>query len=422
MAKLLSLHPDQAGSIVLVDDEAELVLAVGGMLRAEFGDARVRATSDAREASDWLREARPAVLITDVRMPDLTGLDLITQVAATWGPTATVVISAFPTDPVTVSARRSAVAYLPKPFEFAALKETVRGLLETPQDAFHGAVAVSTLSDILQLYAMSGATGLMAVSSLGRQGEVWFERGQVVHASSSGGAEGFESFRDQIGWPKGSFAWHPRRTPRRTIQMSFSALMMEAHRLNDEALEVSLPTRPPPAGHGLDAGGELAGGFTLHGVNGSEPSAEVGVALAPAPLPDLSFGGGATEDDAADDALAASTEPLLRRLSELDGFLSAAVVDGERDRPLGVWSAGDDPAGSTEGSAELVGLLRATVERLDLEDEIEDVVLTMGNRYQLIRPLRGRPRVFLYLALDRESANLAMARLQLAVGEHELVL
>ncbi len=416
MAKLLSPHPSQVGSIVFVDDEAELVLAVGGMLRAEFGEARVRATTDSREASDWLREAKPAVLITDVRMPDLTGLDLITQVAATWGVAPTVVISAFPNDPITASARRSAVAYLPKPFAFAALKETVRGLLETPQDAFHGAVAVSSLSDILQLYSMSGATGLMAVSSMGRQGEVWFERGQVVHASS-GDVEGFESFRDQVGWPKGSFAWHPRRTDRRTIQMSFSALMMEAHRLNDEALEVTRDTHPPPPSDGFDLGGLFTGSPTLHGAIGSEASEVISdVHPVAAPPPEV------TTDDERDDALATTTEPLLRRLSELDGFLCAAVVDGDRDQPVGLWSAGNDPAASTEGSAELVGLLRATVERMALQDEIEDVVLTMGSRYQLIRPLRGRPRVFLYLALDREAANLAMARLQLAVGENDLVL
>lgn len=60
-----------------------------------------------------------------------------------------------------------------------------------------------------------------------------------------------------------------------------------------------------------------------------------------------------------------------------------------RHTPSDERSAGDDPAGSTEGSPELMGLLRAPVERLELQDEIEDVVLTMGSRYQLIRPLRG---------------------------------
>ena len=47
-----SMMPPAAGPILFVDDEAELVQAVGSMLRAEFGDARVKATSVPQRALD----------------------------------------------------------------------------------------------------------------------------------------------------------------------------------------------------------------------------------------------------------------------------------------------------------------------------------------------------------------------------------
>ena len=50
------------------------------------------------------------------------------------------------------------------------------------------------------------------------------------------------------------------------------------------------------------------------------------------------------------------------------------------------------------------------------------ILITLGKQYHLIRPLRSKPQVFFYLALDRGRANLGMARLTLADVEKELQL
>jgi hypothetical protein len=71
---------------------------------------------------------------------------------------------------------------------------------------------------------------------------------------------------------------------------------------------------------------------------------------------------------------------------------------------------------------EVVRPERKAMRALNREDEIEDILITLGQPYHLMRPLRARPPVFFYVALDRRRANLAMARFTLADGGRDLTL
>jgi hypothetical protein len=65
--------------------------------------------------------------------------------------------------------------------------------------------------------------------------------------------------------------------------------------------------------------------------------------------------------------------------------------------------------------------LRA-MEMLNISEKIEDILITLDSQYHLIRPLTSRSGkgLFLYLALRRDRANLAMARHQLKRIENDL--
>ncbi|WP_067536850.1 hypothetical protein [Nocardia crassostreae] len=120
----------------------------------------------------------------------------------------------------------------------------------------------------------------------------------------------------------------------------------------------------------------------------------------------------------------ADMEVTLKDMMLLDGAIGAAVVDYGSGMPLGVLGGSKnlDVEVAAAGNTELIRAKLRTIEQLGLNEDIEDVLVTLGGQYHLIRPTRGRRArgLFLYLALDRARGNLALARHRLKDIEEEL--
>ncbi len=102
----------------------------------------------------------------------------------------------------------------------------------------------------------------------------------------------------------------------------------------------------------------------------------------------------------------------LKTLSEVDGFIASCLVDSESGMVLGAHggNAQFNIEVAAAGNAEVLKAKRRTMKALSLTDSIEDILVTLSSQYHLFRPLGQNPAYFLYLALDRSKANLAMAR------------
>ncbi|WP_328924202.1 hypothetical protein OG429_05830 [Streptomyces sp. NBC_00190] len=121
----------------------------------------------------------------------------------------------------------------------------------------------------------------------------------------------------------------------------------------------------------------------------------------------------------------ANVETCLKECTTtIDGALGAALVDYGSGMALGTIGGGKDLdlAVAAAGNTDVVRAKVRTMEMLGLKDEIEDILITLGGQYHLIRLLKGRGTsgFFFYLALDRGRANLAMARHQLKRIEADL--
>ncbi len=114
----------------------------------------------------------------------------------------------------------------------------------------------------------------------------------------------------------------------------------------------------------------------------------------------------------------------LKDMMALDGAIAAAVVDYGSGMTLGSVSNSRtlDIETAAAGNTELIRAKIRTIEQLGLNEDIEDVLITLSGQYHLIRPTQGRKSrgLFLYLAMDRGRGNLAMARHQLKAIEEQL--
>ncbi len=111
------------------------------------------------------------------------------------------------------------------------------------------------------------------------------------------------------------------------------------------------------------------------------------------------------------------------KLDSIDGFIGACLCDADSGMVLATEGGGPlnlEVAGAT--NSEVIRAKRKAAKALNLKDDIEDILITLGKQYHMIRPLKNKPNVFFYVALDRSRANLGMARITLADVERELVL
>jgi YesN/AraC family two-component response regulator len=100
------------------------------MVLKSFGH-RVDCASNAKEALDILRDREFDVLLVDIRLPDVDGIQLLHRVPASVPRPRSIVITGYPTLENAIGAvNEGADGYLLKPFEVRELLDKIHALLE----------------------------------------------------------------------------------------------------------------------------------------------------------------------------------------------------------------------------------------------------------------------------------------------------
>lgn len=119
--------------VVLVDDDPEILRSLRRLLRPESFD--LLTTDQPPLALTWARSRHIDLLITDQRMPGMSGTELLATFRDVSPETKTIVLSGFPDTALVVHKSGLRIERLiSKPWDNDALVSTIRGLLKDPAE------------------------------------------------------------------------------------------------------------------------------------------------------------------------------------------------------------------------------------------------------------------------------------------------
>jgi hypothetical protein len=119
-------------------------------------------------------------------------------------------------------------------------------------------------------------------------------------------------------------------------------------------------------------------------------------------------------------ALSSNLKQSMEQAMTIEGAIAVCLVDHRSGMCLAQAGGGLNLDVAAAGNSEVVRAKLRTIEALGMRSSIEDILITLQQQYHLIRLMPTNPGLFLYLALDRQRGNLALARYKLTEIERSL--
>lgn len=360
--------------ILIVDDEPEHARALSRDFAQLRQDVTVLTSTSGRQATELLQQNGIDLVLTDLRMPEMDGVELMAWIESNRPDVATFTMSAFGTaDSQAQLDRLGAIEHFSKPVD---AQTVLRRFAETLHHTVRGHVQYISLASFLQLLEMERKTCTLTVTSAEKSGVLAVKDGTLVGART-GELEGQAAAIAIVAWP------YPNISIARKCQDvggSFSSplgfIVMEAMRVQDETMRQVVGT-----------------------ADGS---------VWPTPHRTWRPSNKASEQPG-------SPEPVRPRNAELgppSGASALALVETETGNVLCSSSRDDCPVGELARTAAQLLLQEAATLRLCGDDEgVEELVLSTTSRCDVIRPLSQSS--FALLVFAPEETNLVMARIEL---------
>jgi DNA-binding response OmpR family regulator len=215
-------------SVLIVDDDAQLRRALLRTLSAHGFESQ--AASNYEEAIHQLGRQPYDVLLTDLRMGDKDGIDLLNALRELQASPRAILMSAYATARDSQRALDlGATRVLCKPFETSEVIDAIQRAVEA---SYVGSVHGLSLIDMLQMFHYSRRS--VVLEMLGKDNAtIAMQEGEIVDARRAG-AEGEAALREILACRAGSLKTRSLGEITRTIDRSFQPLLLDLLRELDE--------------------------------------------------------------------------------------------------------------------------------------------------------------------------------------------
>lgn len=377
--------------ILIVDDEPAVLFALSEALTDRRRGVKVATAANGEEAVAILESEKVDLVVTDLRMPEMDGFELLAWLRRGLPHLPVIVMTAFGAE--TVARLDGSPEVLEKPFDVGELKRKVADLM---RQSVKGRVENISLASFLQLLELERKTCTLTVTSVDRNGRLFFRGGRLVGAQTEG-IDGTDAALEIVTWEHADVEISdvcPVEGPE--VQGGLSYLLLEGMHLKDER-ERHAP-RPLGIAQETDAA-----------IEALLSDAGTGTVREP-------------EDPRAAPQAAETIREALEQGRTLEGSLATLLVETATGNLIAaaIGAKGVDVEVAAAATAEIARQKPRVEERIGLKDAFEEVLLTSARRYYLLRPVGSGGRIFLLLVLDRTRANLTAAQQGLAAIERAL--
>jgi len=212
--------------LLVVDDEEDLTWGIARSLMKDSSLFQVTCANSGTEALDHLNQKQFDLVITDIKMPGMNGLDLVLEIRKRFPETKVIIMTAYGSPEMEEQVnKRGAFGYIEKPFEINNLKKLIFETITEPTAAFEGHLINIKLEDIIYLYCLSQNTAELTISNGREKGVVYFRKGEIVHAKCKN-LVGEAALFCMLRWKKGNFKTTLGDYPlQKTINRGWQALL-----------------------------------------------------------------------------------------------------------------------------------------------------------------------------------------------------
>jgi CheY-like chemotaxis protein len=226
--------------ILLLDDDEQMLELYQALLRELPSRPEVTVSNSGARAIALLETEPFTLLITDLRMPKMDGLQVLAIVRRKYPNLRIIVLTGVLDEEYRSRAYALGVdLFWHKPGsndEFKLFKDCIESFLGRdagPEGGFRGMQSKS-LVDLIQLECLSQSSSVLRMTQGALEGKIWIKDGEVIDANAAD-FKGEEAFKEIMSWKSGNFEILPAEPDHpRVITNSYQGLLLDSAQALDE--------------------------------------------------------------------------------------------------------------------------------------------------------------------------------------------
>ncbi|HMB16508.1 MAG TPA: response regulator [Pelovirga sp.] len=221
--------------VLIVDDEASFLLSLKDVLKAHRDKFEILTAENGSVAVDLLRETSFDLLVTDLRMPEMNGFELLAWVSRHQPQLPVIAMSAFGTPEIEARLKKmDTLQFIEKPVDLPLLEKAIFNGLKAGGKSFIRGI---TLATFLQLMNVEKKNCTLKIAAPQGPAYLFVASGELIDAEYAN-TKGLEAALEIVSWDDAEIEMDGIcRRQDDVIKLPLGHLLIEAFRIKDETAE-----------------------------------------------------------------------------------------------------------------------------------------------------------------------------------------